>query len=127
VFLGDSMGELTTFFAAADVAFVGGSLVPIGGHNLLEPAALGLPVITGPHNENAADIAGLLISSGATELVADSQGLARVLLALLADAGERGRRGATGQAAVAANRGTLARLLALVDPLIRKSGSDDAN
>src|SRR3546814_16415397 len=52
VLLGDSMGELFAYFAAADVAFVGGSLVPIGGHNVLEPAALGLPVLFGPHMHN---------------------------------------------------------------------------
>ena len=57
VFLLDTLGELPPFYAAGDVAFVGGSLVPIGGHNLLEPAALGLPIVAGPHNFNSADIA----------------------------------------------------------------------
>ncbi len=56
VLLLDTLGELMTFYAIADVAFVGGSLVPIGGHNLLEPAALGLPILTGPHNFNGEDI-----------------------------------------------------------------------
>ena len=53
----DTLGELLSFYAAANVAFVGGSLVPIGGHNLLEPAALNRPIIVGPHTFNAADIA----------------------------------------------------------------------
>ncbi|MEF8824719.1 MAG: lipid IV(A) 3-deoxy-D-manno-octulosonic acid transferase [Desulfohalobiaceae bacterium] len=60
VYLADSMGELPLYYAASDLAFVGGSLVPIGGHNLQEPAALGLPVLTGPHLFNCEDIAELL-------------------------------------------------------------------
>ena len=65
VLLLDTMGELTAFYAASDVAFVGGSLVPVGGHNLLEPAALGVPVITGPHTQNGPEIARLLIEAAA--------------------------------------------------------------
>jgi 3-deoxy-D-manno-octulosonic-acid transferase len=65
VFLVDTMGEVPLFFAASDVAFVGGSLVPIGGHNLLEPAAQGLPIIIGPHVFNAQEIAESFISLGA--------------------------------------------------------------
>lgn len=118
VFLGDTMGELNMFYAAADVAFVGGSLVRIGGHNLLEPAALGVPVLTGPHNENAADIAELLLACDAAELVDDAPGLAGRLSLLLTDPAERRRRGAAGQAAISANRGALARLLALIEPII---------
>lgn len=114
----DSMGELTTFYAAADVAFVGGSLVPIGGHNLLEPAALSLPLVTGPHNENAADIAALMANSGALQVVPDAAALAAAVTALLGDAVERQRRGDAGRAALAANGGALGRLLALVDPLV---------
>lgn len=118
VLLGDTMGELTTFYAAADVAFVGGSLVPIGGHNLLEPVALGVPVVTGPHNENAADIAELLFDCGAALVVPDWAGLAAEVSWLLGDQPERHKRGLAGSQAIAANRGALARLLALVDPLI---------
>jgi 3-deoxy-D-manno-octulosonic-acid transferase len=118
VLLGDSMGELTTFYAAADVAFVGGSLVRVGGHNLLEPVALGVPVLTGPHNENAADIAALLFDCGAALMVLDWAALAAELGWLLADEPERHRRGVAGSQAIAANRGALTRLLALVDPLI---------
>ena len=68
----DSLGELLDFYAAADVAFVGGSLVPIGGHNLLEPAALGVPILTGPNNSNSAEVARLLIARGAAEVVHDA-------------------------------------------------------
>src|SRR3546814_15742546 len=65
VLLGDSMGELFAYFAAADVAFVGGSLVPIGGHNVLEPAALGLPVLFGPHMHNFVAARDLLLAAQA--------------------------------------------------------------
>jgi 3-deoxy-D-manno-octulosonic-acid transferase len=118
VLLGDSMGELTTFYAAADVAFVGGSLVRIGGHNLLEPAALALPLVTGPHNENAADIALLMSDCGALQALPDVATVAVAITRLLADGDERQRRGQAGRAALAANRGAVARLLALVEPLV---------
>jgi len=118
VLLGDTMGELTTFYAAADVAFVGGSLVPVGGHNLLEPAALGVPVLTGPHNENAADIAELLADCGAALLVPDWAALAAELGMLLGDEVERERRGMAGRHAIEASRGALDRLLALLDSLV---------
>jgi 3-deoxy-D-manno-octulosonic-acid transferase len=118
VLLGDTMGELTTFYAAADVAFVGGSLVRIGGHNLLEPVALALPVVTGPHNENAADIAELLLDCGAALVVPDWAGMAAEVSWLLGDEAERRKRGEAGRQAILANRGALDRLLGLIDPLI---------
>ena len=65
VVLVDTLGELLDFYAMGDVAFVGGSLVDVGGHNLLEPAALGVPVLSGPHNFNSADIAKILVDCGA--------------------------------------------------------------
>jgi 3-deoxy-D-manno-octulosonic-acid transferase len=122
VFLGDTMGELMTFYAAADVAFVGGSLSAIGGHNLLEPAALGIPVITGPHNENAADIFALLVACGAASVVPDAAGVATEVCRLFSDPAERQKRGTAGQAAVAGNSGALERLLGLIDPLVPDDG-----
>jgi 3-deoxy-D-manno-octulosonic-acid transferase len=118
VFLGDSMGELMMLYAAGDVAFVGGSLVPIGGHNLLEPAALGLPVLTGPNNYNAPDIAKLLIEDGSTQVISDAAELAAQVVALLRDSEERERRGSAGRRAVENNRGTLERVLVLIEPLL---------
>ncbi len=115
VYLGDSMGELAVFFAAADVAFVGGSLVPTGGHNLLEPAAAGLPVLAGPHTFNFAEIARLLGECGALVQVADAQALADQLARWLTDAAERARVGERGRAVIDANRGALERVTALVD------------
>jgi 3-deoxy-D-manno-octulosonic-acid transferase len=119
VLLVDKLGELLDFYAAADVAFVGGSLVPIGGHNLLEPAALGLPVLTGPYNSNSEEIARLLISRGAAEIVHDSTQLGDRVAALLADATERSRIGRQGRDCVDSNRGALAKLLGLIDPLMQ--------
>ncbi|MBT8442277.1 MAG: 3-deoxy-D-manno-octulosonic acid transferase, partial [Gammaproteobacteria bacterium] len=118
VFLGDSMGELMKFYAASDVAFVGGSLVPIGGHNLLEPAALGLPLLAGPHNYNAPDIAELLIADGSTQVINSADELAAHTLALLRNRDERELRGGAGRNAVENNRGTLERVLELIEPLL---------
>ena len=118
VLLLDSLGELLGFYAAADLAFVGGSLVPIGGHNLLEPAALGIPILTGPNNFNSEEIARLLVASGAAEVVQDAAQLAARVSALLADAPARARIGAQGRAAVDGNRGALGRLLGLIEPLL---------
>jgi 3-deoxy-D-manno-octulosonic-acid transferase len=114
VFLLDTIGELLKFYAAADVAFVGGSLVPIGGHNLLEPAALGLPVLSGPADGNARQIAAMLTDQGAVRRVANTQELAAALLQLLTDPALRSRMGALGRAAVTANRGSVARVLDLI-------------
>jgi 3-deoxy-D-manno-octulosonic-acid transferase len=119
VLLLDTLGELAEFYAAADVAFVGGSLVPVGGHNLLEPAALGLPVLAGPALFNAPDVAQALRAAGALQIVQDAAGLAAALTALLACAPERARRAAAGRAVIEANRGALERLLELIDPLLR--------
>ena len=118
VLLGDTMGELMMFYAAADVAFVAGSLVPIGGHNLLEPASVGRPVLTGPHNFNGEEIAQLLMDAGAAFVVADTGQLAHAVKGLLDDANLRSVMGAAGRSVLDANRGALDRLLKLVDPLL---------
>ena len=118
VLLLDSLGELLDFYAAADVAFVGGSLVPVGGHNLLEPAALGLAVLTGPNNFNGPEVAQLLISRGAARVVHNGEELGVAVSSLLADGAERERIGALGRDSVAASRGALERLLALIEPLL---------
>jgi 3-deoxy-D-manno-octulosonic-acid transferase len=115
VYLGDSMGELALFFAAADVAFVGGSLVPTGGHNLLEPAAAGLPVVAGPHTFNFNEIARLLRERGAMVQVSDATALADCVLRWLGDAAERAQVGEQGRRVIAENSGALARVTDLVD------------
>jgi len=121
VFIGDSMGELPVFYAAADIAFVGGSLVQVGGHNLLEPAALGKPVLSGPYTYNAEDIARLLQDAGAARIVTDADELGEAVINLLGDPGECQRIGALGRAVVGSNRGALDRLLTLIAPLVDQS------
>jgi 3-deoxy-D-manno-octulosonic-acid transferase len=118
VFLVDKLGELLAFYAAADVAFVGGSLVPIGGHNLLEPAALGLPVLAGPNNFNSADIARLLVECGAVRIVHDAPQISAAIGELLADPTARSNMGASGRRAVEENRGAVRRLMEFLEPLL---------
>jgi 3-deoxy-D-manno-octulosonic-acid transferase len=118
VFLADSLGELPMFYAAADVAFVGGSLVPIGGHNLLEPAALALPVITGPHNFNAEDIAGTLQETGGLQVVMDATALCDAVATLFLDPELRRRRGEQARLMVIQSGGALEKLLRLLDPML---------
>jgi 3-deoxy-D-manno-octulosonic-acid transferase len=119
IYLLDTLGELPPFYAAGDVAFVGGSLVPIGGHNLLEPAALGLPIVAGPHNFNSADIAKLLAERGSVRVVSDAAGVAKAVGELLADPAARSRMGASGRKAVDENRGAVDRLMAFISPLLK--------
>jgi 3-deoxy-D-manno-octulosonic-acid transferase len=114
VLLLDAMGGLLPWYAAADAAFVGGSLVPVGGHNLLEPAALGKPVIAGPHCSSAPAAAALLAEAHALLVVNDAAELALAVGKLLSDASLARATGARGAAVVAANRGATARALALI-------------
>lgn len=118
VYLGDTMGELLALYGAADLAFVGGSLVPVGGHNLLEPAALGVPVLSGPHLANFAEEAGALREAGALVEVADGEALAARLLALFADEAGRRRQGEAGKRVVATHRGALERTLVGLERLL---------
>ncbi len=118
VFLGDTMGELLVFLGGADVAFVGGSLVRVGGHNMLEAAAQGVPVLFGPHVFNFSGIARLLRDREAAVMVQDSEVLGRQVSAWLHDASERSRVGENGRQVVEENRGALQRLVALVDEFL---------
>ncbi|ATP07350.1 3-deoxy-D-manno-octulosonic acid transferase [Aeromonas salmonicida] len=111
VYLGDTMGELPLMLAAADVAFVGGSLVKVGGHNLLEPAALGKPCLTGPAYFNFSDITRQLVAQGGAALVVDAAALGEKVSELLADEGERRQMGEQARAVVLRNQGALARTL----------------
>jgi 3-deoxy-D-manno-octulosonic-acid transferase len=120
VLLVDTLGELLDFYAMGDVAFVGGSLVPVGGHNLLEPAALGVPVLAGPNNFNSADIVKILVDRGAAQIVNDPKELARRVAGLLSNPQDRARIGAIGKECVENNRGALDKLLGLIDPLLRQ-------
>ena len=126
VLLVDTVGELGMLYAAADAAFVGGSLVPIGGHNLLEPAALGLPVLTGPSCFNGREIAQLLLARGAALQVNSARELAAALERLLADPRAREQMGSIGRQIIAANRGSVARIIALIEPWLPAAGHRSA-
>ncbi|MCH9828732.1 MAG: lipid IV(A) 3-deoxy-D-manno-octulosonic acid transferase [Gammaproteobacteria bacterium] len=117
VLLGDSMGEMFTYLAASDVVFVGGSFAAIGGHNILEPAAIGKPVLFGPQMHNFLPSRELLLSLGAAVEVPYAAKLGPELIGLFGDAERRHRMGADGRAAIAANRGALRRLIGLLDGL----------
>ena len=111
VLLGDTMGELLFLYALADSAFVGGSLVPNGGHNLLEPAALAKPVLSGPHLFNFLEIAAKLREAGALEEVDDAQGLAVAVQRLFELPQDAQRMSDAGLQVMQANQGALQRLL----------------
>ena len=111
VMLGDTMGELLFLYALADTAFVGGSLVPNGGHNLLEPAALAKPVLSGPHLFNFLEISAMLRDAGALEEVDDAQGLALAVQRLFELPQDARRMGQAGLKVMQRNQGALQRLL----------------
>lgn len=121
VFLADTMGEVPLFFAACDIAFVGGSLVPIGGHNLLEPAAQGLPIVTGPYLFNAEEVAQAFVELGACRVIANGDELAPAIATLLDDPQQARAMGDKGREVLEQNRGALQRLLVLVEPLFATS------
>lgn len=114
IYLVDVMGELPRFYAAADIAFVGGSLLPFGGHNVLEPASLGIPVLCGPHTHNFAEICGLLRDAGALTVVPDVASLVAAARRWLADSNERDRVGQLGRETVRQHRGATTRTLTLI-------------
>ena len=114
VYLADTMGELLMLFGACDVAFVGGSLVPVGGHNLLEPAAWEKPVLTGPHLHNFTAIAQLLDEAGGLSVVDSGEALGDKLQALMSDPDQCARQGQAAAAVVEANRGALEKGLELI-------------
>ncbi len=120
-FVIDSMGELIQFYAAADAAFVGGSLVPVGGHNLLEPAALARPVIVGPYTFNFAEVTTDLIAAGATVRIAGASELGPSVLHLLSDGAERRRMGAAARAFMQRERGAVARTMEIIERLLASS------
>lgn len=118
VFVIDTLGELMSFYACADVAFVGGSLQPVGGHNLLEPAATGTAIVTGPHLHNFVEIAERLDAAGALRIGADADAVEAALSQLLADPAQRERMAASGRDLVETGRGALTRTLDLLQPAL---------
>jgi 3-deoxy-D-manno-octulosonic-acid transferase len=120
VFVIDAMGQLIPFFAASDLAFIGGSLVPVGGHNVLEPAALSVPVLVGPHTFNSEEIIRSLIEDGGAERVAAAEQLGPHVLRLLLDAPRRGQMGEAARQVFERERGAVRRVMQLVDALLQE-------
>jgi 3-deoxy-D-manno-octulosonic-acid transferase len=118
VLLGDSMGELFAYYAASDVAFVGGSLLPLGGQNLIEACSVGVPVLIGPHTFNFAEAAEQAVACGACLRVGDAAQMLRQALALLADAPARARMSAAGRAFAEAHRGSAERTMTLIENML---------
>lgn len=114
VVLGDSMGEMFAYYAACDVAFVGGSLVPLGGQNLIEACAAGKPVLVGPSNYNFSEATERAVEAGAAIRVADAEGLAHEAARLLRDPEELRRMSGAAIAFAEAHRGATARVLELI-------------
>ncbi len=114
VLAGDTMGELQLFFAAADCAFIGGSLVPTGGHNLLEACAVGKPAVFGPHMFNFSEITQLALERGAGVQVPDGAGLLAAVSDFLGNANRRDKAGEAGRRLVEENRGALEQTLGVI-------------
>jgi 3-deoxy-D-manno-octulosonic-acid transferase len=114
VVLGDSMGEMFAYYAACDIAFIGGSLLPFGGQNLIEACAVGKPVLIGPHTYNFAQASQLAVASGAAVRVQDAAELVQTLQNLLSHPDQMAEIGHAGQIFVSANRGATERALSCV-------------
>ena len=114
----DTIGELAAVYQVGTLVFVGGSLVPTGGHNILEPAVFGRPVVFGPHMHNFAEIAAAFVAADAGVQVASDGAFEDEVLALMADPVRRARLGAAGRALVEANRGAKAKTLETLDLLL---------
>jgi len=118
VLLGDSMGEMFAYYAACDCAFVGGSLLPLGGQNLIEPAALGKPVLIGPHTFNFALVTEQAIEAGGAALVVDAEALMAQASSLLRDATRLAAMGEKALAFASQHRGATPRTMAAIRPLL---------
>ena len=113
--VGDTMGDMLSFFGLSDIAFIGGSLIPHGGHNFLEAAAWSLPIISGPTVFNFQNIADTLVAAQALDIVADAQELRALLARWLEDDAAFKHKGVAAKTMLEENQGALARLLAIID------------
>ena len=119
VILADTMGELPMYYSASSVSFVGGSLLKTGGHNLLEPASLGTPIITGPVLFGVEEIANMLQANDALEIIHDAEELSVIVCQLLSDSGHREKMVKAARKVVDKNRGSIKKLLSLIVPLLK--------
>ncbi|MDE3156537.1 MAG: 3-deoxy-D-manno-octulosonic acid transferase [Acidobacteriota bacterium] len=122
----DTVGELARLYQIATIVFVGGSLVDAGGHNILEPAAFGKPILFGPHMQNFREIADTFLANGAARQVQSADDLEQRLVALLTDPVRQASLGAAARALIEANRGAREKTLAVVEDLLPpgKAGTD---
>ena len=114
VYIADTMGELALLIAASDIAFIGGSMVAVGGHNILEACAAGITVLFGPHMFNFQEISDQVLANGAGVQVLDSEELASVVVKLVNDPVMRDQYGSSGKKFVEENRGALAKICELI-------------
>ncbi len=124
VLVGDTMGELQLFYAASDVAYIGGSLVAKGGQNVLESAAVGVPVIFGPHMFNFEEISAMTLDRGAGRQVHDVDGLVEAVAQLFEQPALRRAMGEAGRAMVAENRGALEATVQLVQSALQRHAQE---
>lgn len=117
----DTMGELSSLYGLADVAFVGGTLVDVGGHNLLEPAGLGLPLVVGPHLHTVRETADDLAEADVLEVVTGPDALAAALVRLLSDTDARARASAGARAVIARHKGSARRTISTLMHFLRSS------
>jgi 3-deoxy-D-manno-octulosonic-acid transferase len=118
VLLGDSMGEMFAYYAACDCAFIGGSLLPLGGQNLIEACAVGKPVLVGEHTFNFAQATEEAVAAGAALRVPDATGLLRQAAQLLLDPAQLAQRGANALAFAGQHRGATSRTVELLRQII---------
>jgi 3-deoxy-D-manno-octulosonic-acid transferase len=123
VYLGDTLGDLLLLYAASDIAFVAGSLVPVGGHNMLEAAVFAKPIVTGPQLFNFAEISAALRDADAMSVIHDSAELTDIILELLRDSDKSQAMGRAAKQLVEDNRGTLERLMITVDSILERTST----
>lgn len=120
VFLGDSMGEMAAYYSAADLAYVGGSLLPFGGQNLIEAAAAGCPALIGPHTWNFEETSQQAIAEGCAIRVMDSDSLLEAIRELRDDNVRRTAMASAGYRFAASNRGATQRIMEMIEPALRE-------
>jgi 3-deoxy-D-manno-octulosonic-acid transferase len=120
VYIADTMGELKMLYAAADVAFIGGSMVPVGGHNLLEAAAVGVPVMFGPYMANFKEIAAGVLARKAALQCRSGEEIVSIILSLYADSGQRVELTNRARAFLRENRGAIAAIAELIETEMSK-------
>ena len=126
VYILDVIGKLPPYYAVSDIAFIGGSLVPVGGHNMLEPASLGIPVLTGPYTHNFTGVLQGLIQCGAARVVMNADDVTNLVKANFRDENMRLEAGESGKKYVEKNRGGTAQVLDKLRTILEKDATSGA-